>query len=335
MARYDSEVFLGKRPDCTLVNSENPDRERAFADALRYAHDAFEPRELKAFACEYLERDDLRVMPDYHFATIGKVAWVALEGGTLEANNREWIARKLVEIERSSVPVETAPEVVVDLTAHQRDVMTYVDLYSALDRIVASGATQDNAVRELINRHNAKASILKQTLTHFQENLADAQADGITEWLDPLAVVIAELESRVYNQKVARIAGRKVTGKVARVIRNVKFRQQDPTYNLVSVNPADIVGAKAAVTFNVKTKRIGWYHSDTTLDIQGTTIRDFSDSLSFSKSTRNPQRDLDAIKAAGGLRRVGIVLDKHIAGKRYDISGRLNEDTVILKVFPA
>lgn len=335
MARYDSEVFLGKRPDCTLVNSENPDREHAFADALRYAHDAFEPRELKAFACEYLERDDLRVMPDYHFATIGKVAWVALEGGTLELHNREWIARKLAEIERASVPVEAEVEITYDLTTRQRDVMAYVDLYSALDRLIAAGTTDGNAVRELINRHDAKAGILKQTLTHFQENLTDAQADGIQEWLDPLAVVISELESRVYNQKVARIAGRKVTGKVARVIKNVKFRQRDATYNLVSVNPADIVGAKAVVTFNVKTKRIGWYHSDTTLDIQGTTIRDFSETLSFSKGTRNPQRDLDAIKGAGGLRRVGIVLDKHITGKRYDISGRLNDDTVILKVFPA
>lgn len=334
MTRYEAEQILGKKPDCTLIHPEEPLRDRLYADAMRYAHGAFEPKELKAFALAYLKRDDMRELPDYHFAVLGQVAWIHLEGGVLNESNLEWIQRKLAEIERSVANAVTDDgDAEFEPSARQRDVRAYVDLYSSLERMVAAGAADANDVRELINRHNVKMSILRQTLAHFEESLVDARADSITKWIAPLMVIVAELHGRVYNQKVARQAGRKVGTKVARVIKNVKFKQQDTTYNLVSVNPADVVGAKAAVTFNTKTKRANFYMSAGKLDVSGTTIKGFDEKLSYSKGLRNTSKDLESIKNATTLKRVETIMDQYVSGKRLAISGRLNEDTIIVKVF--
>jgi hypothetical protein len=333
MARFDSEMILGTRPDCTRINPQNPDREAAFADALRYAHSAFEPRELKAFALSLLDRPDLAHLPDWHFAVVGKVAWIALEGGTLEQNNHDFIQRKLVEMERYVVDEDDdAPR--FQLTAAQRDTQAYVDLYSRLERFITPAQVDQNDIRDSINRCEPKLATLNRCITHFEDTRAGAQADSLRQWVLNLDVILAELRARVQNNRAAKGAARKVTGKVARVIRNVQVKQQDTTYNVVSVNPADVVGSECAVLLNTKTKRLQILRATQgKLDIQGTTVRGFDDAVSYGKTLRNADKDVTAVRKAPTVARVDMIMDKHITGKRHDVSGRLNTDTVILRVF--
>lgn len=332
MARFDSEMILGKRPDCTVINPDNPDRDAAYADALRYAHDAFEPRELKQFAMSYLDRKDLQHLPDWHFSVLGKVSWVVLEGGTLSEDNLEWVRRKLAELER--YVGEEEEDTSFRLTASQRDTQSYVDLYSSLERFLTASQVDQNDVRESINRWEPKLATLNRCITHFEDTRQGAQADGLRQWVLNADVILAELRARVQNNRAAKGAARKVTGKVARVIRNVQVKQQDTTYNVVSVNPADVVGAECAILLNTKTKRLQILRATQgKLDIQGTTVRGFDSAVSYGKTLRNPDKDVVAVRKAPTIARVDTIMDKHISGKRHDVSGRLNSDTVILRVF--
>jgi hypothetical protein len=118
----------------------------------------------------------------------------------------------------------------------------------------------------------------------------------------------------------------------SKIVAKMKYLKQDDKLKIVSINPQDIIGAKELWVFNVKTRKLGKYVTTEfgELNVKGTTITGFNENTSVQKTLRKPEEQLKEFKAAGK-----VVLRKFLEDiKAVDIklNGRLNEDTVLLKV---
>lgn len=126
-----------------------------------------------------------------------------------------------------------------------------------------------------------------------------------------------------------------------KLVAKIKYRKTDEALKLVSINPVDIVGASELWVYNVKTRKIGKYvaanvdptgmgRAGSGLAVKGTTIQGYKEAESVQKTLRKPAEQLVEFSKAGkvALRKF---LDE-IKTTDIKLNGRINEDTVLLKV---
>ena len=117
-----------------------------------------------------------------------------------------------------------------------------------------------------------------------------------------------------------------------KLVAKLKFKKTDEPLKLVSVNPADIIGAQELWVFNSKTRKLGKYVAEEfkELGVKGTTITGFSEMKSVQKTLRKPAEQLAAFKAAGKVALRKFLEDINAVDTK--MNGRLNEETLLLKV---
>ena len=117
-----------------------------------------------------------------------------------------------------------------------------------------------------------------------------------------------------------------------KIIAKLKYKKSDEPLKLVSINPADIIGAQELWIFNSKTRKLGKYVAAEfqELGIKGTTITGFNETKSVQKTLRKPAEQIKAFKEAGK-----VVLRKfleEINAVDTKMNGRINEDIMLLKI---
>ena len=166
---------------------------------------------------------------------------------------------------------------------------------------------------------------LKEGYSH----LSKAQMKKLLEFLKEIDGACAMLMQEAKVNKKPRATKAKPKEKI---VEKLKYQKSDETLKLVSVNPADIIGAKELWVFNTKTRKLGKYvaaeFSD--LSVKGTSITGFSEMLSVQKTLRKPAEQLKEFKAAGKVALRKFLDD--IKSVDIKLNGRINEDTVLLKV---
>jgi hypothetical protein len=117
-----------------------------------------------------------------------------------------------------------------------------------------------------------------------------------------------------------------------KLIAKLKFMKTDEPLKLVSINPVDIIGAGELWIFNTKTRKLGKYIASefNTLNVKGTTITNFDEFKSIQKTIRKPEEKLKEFKAAGKVQLRKFLDDINATDTK--MNGRINEDTILLKV---
>jgi hypothetical protein len=117
------------------------------------------------------------------------------------------------------------------------------------------------------------------------------------------------------------------------LVKKVKFKAVDDKLGIVSVPVAGIIGAQGAVVYNTKTRKIGVYIAKTSagLGVKGASISEFTDK-SIQKTLRKPEVQLKEFKEQNTQKRVETWFAK-IKTTDMVMNGRLNEDTIILRLF--
>jgi len=117
-----------------------------------------------------------------------------------------------------------------------------------------------------------------------------------------------------------------------KIVAKMKYCKTNEPLKLVSVNPTDIIGAKELWIFNTKTRKLGKYvaaeYQD--LGVKGTSITGFDENQSVQKTLRKPEEQLKEFKTAGKIALRKFLED--IKAVDIKLNGRINEDTVLLKV---
>jgi DNA gyrase/topoisomerase IV subunit A len=118
----------------------------------------------------------------------------------------------------------------------------------------------------------------------------------------------------------------------SKLVSKMKYLKQDDKLKIVSVNPADIVGSQELWVFNTKTRKLGKYIAKeySELSVKGTTVINFDENKSVQKTLRKPEDQIKEFKSAGKVALRKFLDD--IKAVDIKLNGRINEDTVLLKV---
>ena len=148
---------------------------------------------------------------------------------------------------------------------------------------------------------------------------------------------IDQILSDVRQYRGVKKATKKVAVKRAvskeKVVSKLKYAKDDKTLKLVSINPADIIGAKELWVYNTKTRKLGKYVADELtgpLNVKGTSIIGFDEAKSVTKTLRKPEEKLKEFAKA-----TKVDLRKfmdNIKATETKLNGRINSDIVLLRV---
>ncbi len=178
---------------------------------------------------------------------------------------------------------------------------------------------------EYIELQEGKCEQLKEAYSH----LSKAQIKKITAFYNE---ILSACDMLMQEAKVNRKPRAKKSKPIEKIIEKLKYLKQDDKLKLVSISPTDIVGAKELWVFNVKTRKLGRYSAGefSELGVKGTSITGFDTIKSVQKTLRKPEEQLKEFKAAGKVALRKFLED--IKAVDIKLNGRINEDTVLLKV---
>ena len=205
------------------------------------------------------------------------------------------------------------------------------DMESYLKGKELSAVVQKKMCEVFIKRSKEFEDVMNTTDADTKEgysNFSKVQLRKVKEFYD---AIVAET-NRGAEKKPTRKA-RKVKEKPASVIASkVQYMKDFAELNLKSILPEKIVGANQVWLYNTKTKLLGMYNADNAkgLTIKGTTIQNFNVETSSGKRLRKPEVTVKQVLDGGK-----IVLKKLLDGlttKPADLTGRINSDTIVVRV---
>ena len=242
---------------------------------------------------------------------------------SIQERVKEAAMKMTVEIEDAIESFQTDPEAFDPKAFKLLNLLRGRQVKAAHARIIKELYSRN--YNELVEAATTKDEQLKEAYAH----LSKANLKKITLFYNEILSACDMLAQEAKINKKPR--AKKPTDK-SKIVAKMKYLKQDDKLKIVSINPQDIIGAKELWVFNVKTRKLGKYVTTefSELNVKGTTITGFDEIKSVAKTLRKPEEQLKEFKAAGK-----VVLRKFLEDiKAVDIklNGRLNEDTVLLKV---
>ena len=116
-------------------------------------------------------------------------------------------------------------------------------------------------------------------------------------------------------------------------VSRIKYQKEDSEFKIVSINPAQIVGKVRLFVFNTKYKELSYYQTDHPkgFQISGSTIKNFNRETSIKIKLRKPM-DFIPILSNKTSNQIQKELDG-LSTKGKEANGRINKDTILLRVF--
>jgi hypothetical protein len=282
--------------------------------------------------------------------TVGWLCRLVLNGNDIGDTGRAYIKKNLLFV------VDTpAPVVVVDKGPSIQDRLNEKiseiagDLEGAIDEVVTSkfntmpspfAIMQDRAKGMHANK---LVDIFKKRRSEFDDvlNTKDAEVrEGYSNFTKPqLKKLVAYCDTIITD--AMKIAGEAKVNRKPRkrkaktpdqLVSKVQYCEKFDDLKLVSIKPKDMIGAMQLWVFNTKTRKLGVYHADDAggFSVKGTTITNYTESKSISKTVRKPDQTLPEVLKAGKIALRNVLAS--IATKESLLNGRINSDIVLLRV---
>jgi len=335
--------------------------------ALNYYNSAYDSKDKRKWTMVYVGKahaNDFDSLSDYHFNSVGTLIRMKMRDVFLEEKELNFIETKLKELRELSAAgglttssLKGGPKVKVDKPAvsiqdrvaesasnHIGEINGMIDefILNDVELDVASYLTSNDvspAVSKLIPAAFIRTiAELKEAIKGEDAQLVEGYSHLKKVKLKKLLKSYESIADACSQQVVSAKAVRKSTVRVvkvkpASVIANkVKFMREFPELGLKSVMPATIVGASEAWIYNTKYKKIQVYRAfgDSKLSVKGTTIINYEVASSDGKTIRKPEN----VKLYVAMARKTIAAEyKALTTKVAAVNGRINEDSIILKVF--
>ena len=228
---------------------------------------------------------------------------------------------------------EKTSELIGELEGHYDEIGTSsIKFYDWLvsNNVVQSQLGKYEAVyqkrkQELEEAQTKKDPQLKEAYSHYKA----ADFKKHIGWIDDLLTAIEQYRGVKKAAKKARV--KKAPSK-EKVVAKIKYAKDDKALKIVSINPADIIGAAELWVYNNKTRKLGKYvaASYQTLGVKGTTITGYDVDKSTAKTLRKPEEQLKEFAKAGKIALRTFLKD--IKAVEVKLNGRINTDTLLLRV---
>lgn len=188
-------------------------------------------------------------------------------------------------------------------------------------------------IEAVYNKRRAELELAKSKkddqVTEGYKHLKPADFKRTFAWLDELQQAIEQYRGVKKATKKARV--KKAPSK-EKLVGKLKYLKQEPALKLVSINPADIIGAQELWVYNSKTRKLGRYVPGAYaggLTVKGASIAGYDEDKSVSKTLRKPEVQLPEFMKAGKVQ-LRKYLDT-IKATETKLNGRINADVLLLK----
>ena len=297
--------------------------------------------------------------------TFGGLCKMHMAGAPLSERNIEWLKTRAKELiangyrnrsnKKEQVVVEKKPirdsaknkvsdfiaaiEEVID-QYHDEKVLVDAENYSVYNELKKIEATKQLAqsvyayylpiyeeIEELVTQ---KTPELVEGYKKHMPKLADQK-----KYLTFLKQILDDVNSFMNAKTAAKVRKPREKKKVPieKLIANVKYQKESLEFKVTSVDPVNLVGATEAFLFNTKyrtlTRMVAMAQDG--FSIKGTTVMNVREAECLKKTLRKPEDVLPQICQATKARVSRIFVD--LKTKESVANTRLNEDTIILKVF--
>lgn len=350
------EMHSNAKPDFSTLILDNPDYYTNLGNCLNWLGTEYNHQNLKDLVIVWAEEnghdhESLIKVPEFKFSSFGKSVYILSNGGQLDLHMQAKMTatlktllvegKKLAEKEtirekyKRFVP---NPGVVLADEVQDMIIMREADDQNLSELIFDSKLSQQD-VAEFANRIKSFLSDWEsdepQCVEMHERMGVDRVAYNREKYHVTLKIVGMLLENIKAERKTSKKSKTFSEHRAERAVKNLKTKKVDMTYNIISLPPEEIVGSKVLLTFNTKTRRLGYYVATegATLTVKGTTIQNYDEVKSFAKIVRNTDRDLAPFRNAKNERRIEVLITENIKGVKHELNGRLNVDTVILKAF--
>jgi len=211
-------------------------------------------------------------------------------------------------------------------------------LYNELTRITAAHVTAKQTyemlvpirdeVQELVNLPKSRKNVDQQQLDEGYSYLKPKERKAYLAFLNEM---VSDAERYMQKKKALRVSKPKVRSAEKQVAK-VNYLKESAEYKVSSINPMMIVGAKRLFTFNTRYRQLSEYvtNSGMGFEVSGTTVKNIDTENSSTVIVRKPL-DLLPIVLGKSLRDVHKAIGE-IKTKRTEATGRINKDTIILRI---
>jgi len=231
---------------------------------------------------------------------------------------------------------ERTSEIIGELEGIFDDIATGVKNPTKLyDFLVANNVVQSQLGKyeDLYRARRAELELAQSKtdaqVTEGYKHLKAADFKRITGWIDDLLAAVEQYRGVKKATKKARV--KKAPSK-EKLIAKLRYCKTDPVLKLVSINPADIVGASELWTYNTKSRKLGRYVAAAyqTLTVKGTSLVNFDTDKSVCKTLRKPEEKLKEFAKAGKVQLRKFLDD--IKATESKMNGRFNAEIVLLRI---
>jgi hypothetical protein len=362
----------GKEPEWdpkqkSHYNGTKPDGSDTLGFALNWYSVNSSQDKLKKWTIEYLETKkfpaaDLAVLSSIAvgekstlFGTIGALSRCVMRGAKISKEHLENIITYSKQLVRDNKPTK-AEVLVMPAPARkfdnaQRKLMEAIEsitddyLVSRNTAVLAnfnfkravidshSGASQ---VRKVLDSYEPRARELQEALSgdkELKEAYSHLTPKQITILINFYTKVLTEgLEVAPKQQRKPR---RKKVKTAEQILKKFQFAKEfkDGNFRIDSADPKDILGADEVWTFNIKTRKLGFFKAkeNEKLTIKGTSMQNFDEEKSFCKKLRKPAEQLAQVKTLSKP-----AIKKYVMGIRSKealLRSRINADTILVRAF--
>lgn len=214
------------------------------------------------------------------------------------------------------------------------------DVDNELDNFYMSDYTSEFNMFEFLKKRGAK-QIEAQALIDYYKPIYEFALDDKESNKTPkqrkshqtfLRNIIQDAELYIKSEQSERRGTRKTKPKSkSKIVSKLNYLNTYNPLKLSSINPTLICDAKELWTYNVKTRRLTYFKTDTAFDVKGTTLCNFNEKESEAKTLRKPADTLEKLLNMGKVT-MKATFNK-LSTKSTTAVGRINKDTILLKVF--
>lgn len=214
---------------------------------------------------------------------------------------------------------------------------------------VRGSAAKLNAYQWMVD-NNVKPIHANRIAEHFRERAKEpmAAATGkdayikeayamyskarLMNLLTAFANIVKDAEKLASNASKQRKPRKRKPISFDKMVAKIKYLQRDDSLKLQSVDPVKIVGAIQLWIYNTKTRKLGVYNAEdeSGLKMKGTTIKNFVENTSISKTLRKPDVTLPIVTDGSKIALRKVM--ENIKAKPSKMNGRINKDTLLLRV---
>lgn len=245
--------------------------------------------------------------------------------------------------------INTAPKPTIQDRMNEKTAETIGDLEGHFDEVLAGASkfkhydffTTNNVPQSQLSKYEEmfikRGAEIEQAQTGADEQLKEGYAHWkasdfkrVLQWIRDLVDAITQY--RNVKKATKRVKAKRPISK-EKAVSKLKYAKEDKSLKLVSINPADIIGAQTLWCYDTKTRKMIVYHADTLqgpLGIKGTTVTGFDEHKSVSKTLRKPADQLTSFIKAGKVDSRKFI--DSIGTTATRANGRINANQILLRV---